>query len=68
MRQISHEISLLSSVDMNLLVIKVPNAVFLEAQYLFRLRFASLGGDSIHTQARESFRWSHVNKRPIYAL
>ena len=65
MRQISHEMNLLSSVDMNLLFIKVPNAVCLEAQYLFRLRFASLGDDFIHTQARERFRWSHVNKRPI---
>ena len=68
MRQLSHEINLLSSVDMNLLCIKVPNAVFLESQHLFRLRFASRGGDSINTQARESFRWSHVNKRSIYAL
>ena len=39
--------------------------LWLEAQYLFRLRVASLGDDFIHTQARESFRWSHVNKRPI---
>ena len=68
MRQSSHEMNLLSSVDMNLLFIKVPNAVCLEAQYLLRLRFASLGDDFIHTQARESFRWSHVNKRSIYAL
>ena len=34
MRQSSHEMDLLSSVDMNLLFIKVPNAVCLEVQYL----------------------------------
>ena len=68
MRQLSHEINLLSSVDMNLLLIKVPSAVRLEAQHLFRLWFASLGDDFNHRQARESFRWSHVNKRSIYAL
>ena len=68
MRQSSHEMNLLSSVDMNLLFIKVLSAVRLEAQYLFRLGFASLGDDFNHRQARESFRWSHVNKRPIYAL
>ena len=53
---------------MNLLVIKVPNAVFLAIQYLFRLRFAFFGGHSIHAQTRESFRWRHVNKRSIYTL
>ena len=60
--------NILSSFDMNLLVIKVPNALFLATKYLFRLRFAFLSCHSIPAQTRESFRWSHVNKHSIYAL
>ena len=70
MRQIYCKIGLRSPVDMNLPVIKVLNALFLETQYLFRLGFAFFGGHSrsIHTQIHENFRWNHVNKRSIYTL